>query len=239
MGQVIKANAEAIRIEEHVRRALRAARARGGQIAEAAEARLGPATAAIDTANQLQKTATETEAIAWETVLAEDEKSDAGIGRVRDAMWNALGRPRISGSLDHVFPGGVATYTSGDPRQQPMMMQVLRSRILSASVPQWSKEACEGWAAEIDALRAPYQAAVDAHRPTEAPATVAHVGYRTAVRAAHARLSAFKRDLRNLGLSEPQIHEIIPDASTSATTVAVAAPAPVKNGGGTPAPSSA
>jgi hypothetical protein len=235
MGAVINARAEASRIEEHVRRTLRAALARGGEIAETAEARLGSAVTALDSARGLQKSTDEAEAIAWAAVLAEDFKSDVGIGNVRDAMWNALGRPRSSASFDQVFPGGVATYTSGDPRQQPVLMQVLRSRIVSASVPQWTKEACGEWAAQVDALREPYQAAVDAHRPIEAAATVANVGYRTAVSAAHARLAAFKRDLRNQGLTEPQIHEIIPDASTG-SAAAVTPPTPPKNGGGQPTP---
>jgi hypothetical protein len=47
----------------------------------------------------------------------------------------------------------------------------------------------------------------------EAAETVADAGYRAAVRTAHARLVSYKRDLKNLGLTETQIHEIIPDAS--------------------------
>jgi hypothetical protein len=57
-----------------------------------------------------------------------------------------------------------------------------------------------------------YAAAVEAHRPTEAAAVVAEAAYRSAVRGGHARLRSFKRDLKNLGLTEAQIHEIIPDA---------------------------
>jgi hypothetical protein len=195
---------------------LRAALARGGDVAQAAQERLGPAVAAIDQAVGLQQAAREEEAVSWAAVLAEDARADAGIGSVRDAMWNALGRPRQSPYLEHVFPGGLTTYTSGDPTGQPVLMQVLRSRLLSASAPQWPKEKCEAWAAEIDALREPYQAAVDAHRPTDAAATVADVGYRSAVRTGQARLAAFKRDLQNLGLTEPQIHELIPDVSAGA-----------------------
>jgi hypothetical protein len=45
----------------------------------------------------------------------------------------------------------------------------------------------------------------------EAAANIAEQAYRAAVRTAHSRLGAFKRDLKNLGLTEAQIHEIIPD----------------------------
>jgi hypothetical protein len=199
---------------------LRAALARGGELAEIAEVRLGPAVAAIDTASALKKSAARAQDLAWANVLAQDVKADAGIAKVRDDMWNALGRPRASTRVQQMFPGGLPKYTSGDPRRQPTMMQLLRSRILSTSGPQWTKAACDAWAATIEALRVPYQAAVDAHRPIEAAAMAADVGYRTAVRSAHAHLIAFKRQLGSLGLTEAQIHEIIPDASIPALSSA-------------------
>jgi hypothetical protein len=101
-------------------------------------------------------------------------------------------------------------------------MEVLRSRVLSVSVPQWSKELREGWAAAIETLRAPYQAAVDAHRPAKAAATIAEVAYRAAVHSAQASLRLFKLDLRLLGLTEEQIHEIIPDAKPARAATAAA-----------------
>jgi hypothetical protein len=173
MGELIGARADVGRIEDHVRRALRAAKARGGEIAEAADGRLAPAVEAIDGALALLMPAREAEAVAWAAVLAEDTKSDTGIKSLRDAMWNALGRPRQSPFLDQVFPGGVTTYTAGSPTQQPTLMKVLCSRLLAVSAPQWSKEQCQGWAAQIETLRVPYEAAVETHRPTEAAVTIA------------------------------------------------------------------
>jgi hypothetical protein len=212
MGQVISSRAHVGRIEEHLRATLSAALARGGDVGEAAQSRLAPAIAAIDAASDHKKAAGKVEAQAWAAVLVEDTRSDVGIGRVRDAMWNMLGRPRPCALLEQVFPGGMATYTSGDPRQQPMLMQVLRSRLVKASAPEWPREQCEEWAAEIDALRERQQAAVEAHRPAEAVAAVADAQYRRAVHLGQERLTAYKRDLRTLGLTEDEIHEIIPDA---------------------------
>lgn len=94
-------------------------------------------------------------------------------------------------------------------------MDILRSRILAASSPRWTEAQRAGWAAEVEALRVPYEAVVVAHRPTEAAASVAEVGYRATVRTAQARLRTCKHDLQALGLSEVHIHEIIPDASVS------------------------
>jgi hypothetical protein len=95
-------------------------------------------------------------------------------------------------------------------------MQIFHSRILSASAPQWSEQKRTAWASTIEAARGLYETAINTHRPAEAAATVAEAGYRAAVRAAHARLRSLKRDLKSLGLSESQIHEIIPDATPSA-----------------------
>ncbi len=212
MGEIVSATADITRVEEHIRTALEKATARGGDIASAAKERLEPAVTAIDGAATLRTPARKTASAAWSLVLAEDSKADTGIGGVRDAMWNALERPRQSPHMDGVFPGGVSTYTSGDPRGQPLLMQVLSARILSASAPQWSEDKRKGWSAEIETFRVPYAAAVEAHRPAEATEIVAEAGYRAAVRAGHSRLVSFKRDLKSLGLTETQIHEIIPDA---------------------------
>ena len=213
MAQVIGSTASMERIEEHLRVTLRAALARGGDVAEVAQGRLAGAIAAIDVAIDCWEAADEAETRAWEAVLVQDVKSDLGISRVRDAMWNMLGRPRVCPVLDQVFPGGVETYTAGDPRRQPVLMQVLRSRLATASAPGWPREQCEAWAAKIEALRAPYEAAVEAHRPAEAAMMVADVHYRWAVHEGQECLLAYKRDLRSLGLTQEEIHEIIPDVT--------------------------
>jgi hypothetical protein len=223
MGEVIGARADVARIEDHVRSALRNALARGAEIAEHAEKRLSPALASIDTASALKKSADETEATAWAAVLAEDAKSDIAIGAVRDAMWNAVGRTRQNPYLEQVFPGGASVYTSGAPSDQPVLMQVLRSRILSAAAPQWTEAQRNGWAAEIETRRATYDAAIQAYRPAEATALVATQAYRAAVHTGQARLRAFKRDLLSLGLTDAQIHEIIPDAASGSSAAKPAA----------------
>jgi hypothetical protein len=212
MGEVISAKAAIERTEGDIRTAFNKATARGGEVAQAAATRLGPSVAAMDSASAVWKASESAENASWEIVLVRDAAADIGIGAVRDAMWSALGRPKQSSAMDEVFPGGIGTYTSGDPIGQPVLMQILQSRILSASAPQWTAQQRQGWVAELEALRVPYAAAVDAHRPAEAALLVAEAGYRAAVRGGHARLRNFKRDLKNLGLTEKQIHEIIPDA---------------------------
>ncbi|UQA55508.1 hypothetical protein [Polyangium aurulentum] len=213
MGEVISATAEISRVDEHVGSAFEVAAARGGEIKDAAVSRLEPAVIAIAAAREQREAARKAESVAWAGVLAVDNDSDILIGNTRDEMWNALGRPRQSPHMDAVFPEGIGTYTAGDPLGQPLLMQVLHARILAASAPQWPEPKRNAWAAAIEAKREAYDTAVKAYRPVEAALVVAEAGYRAAVRNGHARLKNFKRDLKSLGLTEAQIHDIIPDAS--------------------------
>jgi hypothetical protein len=213
MGEVISAGAGVDRVKDDIFTSFTNANARGGEIAAAAAARLGPSVAAIETAALILDAATKAEVAAWAPVLAADAVADTTIGATRDAMWNALGRPKQHAQMDHVYPGGIGTYTAGDPCGQPVLMEVLVARIKSAAAPQWTDALRSTWAASVDAARVPLAAAVDAHKPADAALTVAEAGFRAAVRAAHGRLVIFKRDLKNLGLTEAQIHEIVPDRS--------------------------
>jgi hypothetical protein len=215
MGEVISGTADVNRIRDDVRTSLNNAISRGGDIAAAAQSRLGPSVDAMDSASKILETAAAAEAAAWSPVLAADDVADTTIGATRDEMYNALGRPQHSVHMDHVFPGGIGTYTAGDPRGQPVLMQVLETRIRSATASQWTDPLRDKWATAIAAARVPLATAVDAHRPAEAALTVAEAGFRAAVRAAHSKLGAFKRDLKNLGLTEAQIHDIIPDRPSS------------------------
>lgn len=225
MGSVIKPSASLDRIEEDVRTAEQRARERPGPIADAAAARLAPAITVMDSANAILSGAQTAEAAGWTVVSARDGEADIVLGSTRDGMWNALGRVRNHPAMNHTFPGGVGTYTAGDPKGQPVLMQVLQTRIPTAEAPQWTAEMRQGWVADVEAARTPLAAAVDAYRPLDAALTVAEAGRRAAVRSAHSKLVAFKRDLKNLGLTETQIHEIIPDSGDGA-------PKPKKDGGG-------
>jgi hypothetical protein len=215
MGEVISSSANLGLIEEHVRRTARAAGARGGEAKKAADLRFPAVLSAIDAAAAARKDAMAAEATAMATVMAEDGRSDNAILTLKNTMWGALDRPRRSAEMDQVFPGGAVIYTSASPARQSMMMQLLSARIMSVQSPRWTAEMRTAWTTEIDALRASFEAALAAHRPTEAAAVLAEAGYRTAVLNAHGMLKAFKRDLRTLGMSEAQIHEIIPDAAAS------------------------
>jgi hypothetical protein len=217
MGRVIAATAAVEDVERDVEEALESARATGGEAAELAEPRLAAAVERIETSKAAFEAAEAAEAIGERALLAADVDADHGVGRVRDAMWNAVDRAKGHPAMGYVFPDGVHTYTRGAVETQPVRMQILTSRIETvAAPPGWTAELRKGWVAEIEALRAPLADAAAAFAPLEAARTVAEAAYRAAVRGARAQLAKYKRDLQNLGLTEAQIHAIIPDASRRA-----------------------
>lgn len=214
MGQVIRSDASVDLIEADVRATMRAATARGGEVQAAVEARLGPAAEALATTSATLAASSEAAETGWSVVVARDAEADLVIKRVRDEMWNALGRPKEHVAMSHVFAGGVGTYASGSLLEQPVLMGVLASRIQSAEgAPAWTPERRSTWVAEVTAARGPLEAAVTAFRPLEAARVVADAGRRAAARTAQARLVRLKQDLKDLGMTENQIHELIPDRS--------------------------
>lgn len=151
-------------------------------------------------------------------------------------MWVALGRPRSSPEMDRVFPGGVDTYTRVSPGKRPILMRVLASRIRSTTSDGWTPETREGWALQVDALRAAFEKPLADFQTAETGLRVADAGYGAAVLNAHVKLRAFKRDLLSMGMTSAQAHDIIPSASpanggakkpaSGGTTPGTGAPAP-------------
>jgi hypothetical protein len=212
MGKLIGQTADPERIEAHVRTSYRRALAMEGAVAKAGQERLAGAIADIDAALEADRAAAAAGGSADTLSIAETKANDT-IGRVRDDLWNVLGRPRQNAFLDRIFPQGVGTYTKADSKLKPLFMQVLVTRIQAATSGLFTQEQKDAWVAELEAKRKAFQDAASAHAPLEAAATLARFGYRGAVRTALTRLRDFKRDLQTLGLDEAGIHDIIPDAT--------------------------
>jgi hypothetical protein len=217
MGEVIGAHADAHHIIGDIKKANQLALARGGDVAAAAVTRLGPTMTAIDQSETLLASSSDAELTAWASVDAAHAAANAAVGAVRDEMWNAIGRAVNSPLMAQIFPGGVATYMPHDPGAQPTLLKILIARIQTTAAPQWSDPLKQGWIAKIEAASAALAAANAAHEPFAAAETVAQASYRATARAGQTKLAAFKRDLKNLQMSEEQIHEIIPDTPRART----------------------
>src|SRR5438105_506937 len=116
MGTVVKRTARVEKINETVQMTLKVGLAYGGAVAEAANEHLAAAAAAIQRESAQRAAAMEAEETARVAMMAEIERADRVIANIRDAIWNALGRPRHSLILDYVFPDGITTYTSAAPQ---------------------------------------------------------------------------------------------------------------------------
>jgi hypothetical protein len=145
MGSSIPRTAGSKRIHETGKKALTAAQARGGDVKAAAEARLGPAVAAMDDNEaQLVKAEAVDEGL-HAALLARDSDSDLEIGAVMDEMWNAMGRPNHSIDFNMIVNGGKKDWCAGDPAKQAALMAVLVKNIRGSNHPKLADKK-EAWA---------------------------------------------------------------------------------------------
>lgn len=211
MGKVVGRTASAARIKEAATKTLIAAKARGGEVASLAENRLAEPVAALEAnETQLAQARAEDEA-AHAALIARDDESDLEIGTVCDEMWNAMGRPAQSIDYDLIVSGGKRMWTDGDPARQPHLMIVLASNIRGTKHPRLV-ERKEEWASRIEKRAAVQVEAANAAAPAYAKAISLAMQRRTLAEITQLGLTRLKRDLKNLGMSEVQIHEIIPEA---------------------------
>ncbi len=89
-------------------------------------------------------------------------------------------------------------------------MATLAARIRQTTAPALQAKK-EGWAQRIEAKAAPQEQAAAALKAAEAQLTVAKGILRAVADVVQVALVRLKRDLKNIGLTETQIHDIIPD----------------------------
>jgi hypothetical protein len=144
-------------------------------------------------------------------LMARDSDSDLEIGAVVDEIWNTLGRPAQSIDYDLIVGGGKNVWTDGDPIKQPHFMGVLAANIRSSNSPKLAEKK-EGWAVRIERRAAAQAQAAAPVEGADAQVAALVMQRRTLANAVQVGLARLKRDLKNLGMTESQTHEIIPDA---------------------------
>lgn len=157
---------------------------------------------------------------------AQDDAADALLLRISDDIWNDTGRSMEDPAYDVLFPGGIGYYTEGRDEEQPARMHLLATLLESGVHPRLGEPEAKDYAAEIRAAAASYAAAIDAARTPRLNAELYDRVYTALARSAHLGLTNFKRALKLAGLSEAQIHRIIPDRPRTAA----AKPAPAPSG---------
>jgi hypothetical protein len=210
MGKVIPRSASPERIFTDFRAALKNGRKAGGEIKKVVEARLAPLEGGVSTAVSDIDTTTEAVDDLEGTLLAVDGGSDLEVGSVLDEVWNALGRPASSIEYTLVAGRGKGQWTDGDPREQPLLMAILGTRVRQSTAFAL-QEGKEGWARRIEEKAAAQQLVADTLKVAEAKHTVSLGIGRAIADITQVALARLKRDLQNVGLTETQIHDILPD----------------------------
>jgi hypothetical protein len=211
MGEVIRKGAAVDAVIADIRTTLNRAAARGGEWKALAEERLGPTEGLLTSVEEKLEAATEVLLPLALAIDAEDEDADRLLGGVSDDLWNALGRPGFDPHLSILFPGGIAYYAEGRNEEQPDRMDLLVELLGAGLHPKLDKALTGAAAKKVAAAAKSYRAKVDAARGPRA-----RVELLTQVKAALARsgqvaLSNLKRAYLSHGMTETEIHKVIPD----------------------------
>jgi len=212
MGEVIRRNAAVDDILADARETVAAATARGGPVAAAAGVCLGEVLGLMGVVEGQLAESRRAIVPLDAAVASNDAAADATVGQVADETWNALGRPAADPHYALLFPFGIRGYVDAGVDEEPYLLDLLAELIVLPGNPKLTSERKAAWQARIRETAAPLRAAVDARRPVAVRIRLLD-RVRTALsRIAQMQLMALKRDYKNAGLSEVQIHEIIPDA---------------------------
>ncbi len=226
MGEVIRKTAAAADIVADARAAHSKSMARPGTpFAEAAEAHVAPVLRLIDEVDAQLTAAVAEEAPLLNALEVADEGADAVLGKRADTIWNAIGRPRTDPAYSLLFPGGVGGYADGDVLEQPTRMEVLVKLLRSGVHPKLPADVAEEAASEIEASAAALRDAAEAIRGPRTRVRLLEATMTALARSAAIELSRMKRSLLVEGLTQAQIHEVIPDRSRPKPKTPAPAPA--------------
>lgn len=218
MGNVISRNAGADRIIDAVVKTLNHAVARGGQIQTLAEGRLSALHSALVALDQQLSSAMSESDAAHAVLMARDNESDLEVGAVIDEIWNALGRPAQSIDYNLIVGSGKRAWTEGDPAKQPHLMSVLATNIRQTKHASLADKK-EAWAVRIEQRAAAQTQAATPVDAFDARVSTLKMQRRTLASSAQVELTRLKRDFKNAGLTEAQVHEVIPDMPSTPLTV--------------------
>lgn len=210
MSKVIPRSAGADRIFEDFEATLaNAALSEQAEVRAAVTARLGPLAPGVAAAKADVAAHSQAAEAQEDVLLAYDAVRDLGIGSAFDQIWNTLGRPASSVDFTLIAGQGKSQWTDGDPREQGILMTILAARIrkTTAAALQADKDT---WAQAIEDRATVQTKLSNSLKAAEAQLTVSKGIARGVADLAQVGLARLKRDLTNLGLSDAQIHRIIP-----------------------------
>ena len=210
MGEIIRKHASIDAILTDLRASHQMALARGGLWKSLAEQRLGPVVTAVTTI-EADLAAVETIAgPALAALEAENVSADRLLGKVSDDVWNAVGRPANDPYYSLLFPGGYGRYADGHVNEQPARMALLVELLRRGVHPLLSADVAEPCAQAVETAASALREKVEAAGVLSAKLEMLGRMRDAVARAAQMELSALKRIYKAHGLSEAEIHSVIP-----------------------------
>lgn len=211
MGEVIRKGAAVDDIIADVRTTLGRASAKGDPWKAHAEERLKPTVVLLETVEQKRRDAMEALEPLLAAIEVQDEKADLLLEKVSDDIWNALGRPAFDPHLSILFPGGIAYYAEGRNEDQPDRMELLVELLEAGIHPKLSQDLADAVAERVSAEARAYRAKVEAARTPKARVDLLSQVKAALARSGQVALANLKRAYLALGMSDAEIHEVIPD----------------------------
>ena len=227
MGEIIRKNAAAEEILADGRATNTAAQARGGAFKTFADQALA---APLRLAELVEKRVRDAEAATLPLIAIQastNEQVDQIVGRISDMLWNDIGRPATDPVFDLIFPSGITYYVDGSDEGQPARMELLADLIEAGLHPKLAPAQATQYAADIRKAAKQMEDAVDAARKPRAQLEMYGRMRTAAARNVQMGLMNYKRLLKVAGMSEAEIHSVIPDRPSPPRKSPNSPPAPL------------
>jgi hypothetical protein len=148
--------------------------------------------------------------------LVADAACDGVVCRIKDVLWNRIGRVKGDPLFNQVFPSGVATYKDAGPLAKAARVRLLAGVLESSKHPMLTPDVVAPYAIELRAVAATLEAINARLAPILLAMELVRAQYAVNAREAQVQLARLKRYWKAMGMTESAVHAIIPDRPVSA-----------------------
>jgi hypothetical protein len=226
MGVLINKKAAVDDIASDCRTTLTAAEARGGTTQSLAQQYLKGPLGVFDLVEQRLRSAEAVLAPLLAQLDVKDDDADGLLGRISDEIWNDIGRPAQDATFSLLFPDGIGFYTDGPDDEQPVKMELLAELLEANLHPKLDPKKAKALGKQIRDSAKVLRTAVEQTATPRAQVAMLSRARTAIARSLQMALVNLKRHYKATGLSDSEIHSIIPDRSRPAAKPAKE-PAPV------------
>jgi hypothetical protein len=215
MGEIIAKSAAVGDIVEDMRTTLSNAAARGGSLLTDTERFLKEVLQLVDEVG-LQQASLEAAVEPLEAaVAAADSNADDMLAALYDETFTVVGRPGSDPFLTLLYPNGSSAYTEGPTSEQPERMRLLANLLERRVHPAIPEARLPDMIRSIRESADQLQSAVVAAQGPEIQLQMLEKMYTVLARSGQIQLARLKKYWKALGMSEADIHQIIPDRPRS------------------------